>query len=289
MSRIRPPRVAVLLLLGGALAFAASSTHWDTGRQKDQAFEPRIKVVPPPPAALALAFGDRFLASDLATVRAMVAASNLEDEPEKTQFARLLETGLALNPAQEDAYYITEAYLPWHGRVQQAQDLLTWATDGRPWDWMPLFFRAFNQYYFNKRPIRGAELLRQAAERSAPRKAAQLQAVAGRWSALGRDPRQALKMVESMARGTKLKPLQRNLKRRARQLKGLLRLREAAQAFEREKGRPPQEIGELLGHAGLASLPKDPTGDGYIVDDSGQVRVRPPDLDRLPSPEEQGA
>ncbi|HKJ88076.1 MAG TPA: hypothetical protein VKA48_06175, partial [Gammaproteobacteria bacterium] len=179
-------------------------------------------------------------------------------------------------------------HLPWQGRVAQAQRLLDNASRARPWDWLPTFFRAFNLYYFRGEPIPAARILRKAADRTPPKKAVGLRAIAGRWSALGKDPRQALKVVESMARGTSSAPLRHNLARRAAQLRRLIRLREAARAYQQEVGHPPTDLQALVGHAGLKKIPKDPMGDGYIIDDAGQVKVRPPNLDRVRTPQERG-
>jgi hypothetical protein len=136
-------------------------------------------------------------------------------------------------------------------------------------------------------PIAGADILRRAAERQPPKKAAQLRAIAGRWSALGPDPEQALHLVESMAEGASLPVLQRNLANRATQLRRLIRLREAAEAFQRKEGRPPPNLESLVGYDGLETIPADPMKDGFIIDDSGQVRVKPPNLDRIRTPGEQ--
>ncbi|MFA9459358.1 hypothetical protein [Thiohalorhabdus methylotrophus] len=243
-------------------------------------------MVPPAPVALALAFGDRYLASDLAALRALVAASNMEGDAEEALFASMLELALTLNPAQEDSYYLTEAYLPWQGRVSQAQELLVSASRARPWDWLPPFFQAFNLYYFRNQPIAGAQILQEAADRSPPKKAIGLRAIAGRWSALGKDPEEALRLVESMAQGSSSGPLRRNLGIRAKQLRGLIQLRKAADAFRKEVGHPPPDLEALVGYANLTEVPEDPMGEGFIIDKSGRVRVQPPNLDRVRTPEE---
>jgi hypothetical protein len=47
-------------------------------------------------------------------------------------------------------------------------------------------------------------------------------------------------------------------------------------AFRERHDRPPQELSELVGYAGLPSLPRDPFGEGYEINEQGQVVVKPP-------------
>jgi len=279
--------MSVLLMAAGTAGFLAGSSQWALKSPEGQDLQPQIRLVPPPATALALAFGDRYLAGDLAGARAMIAASTLESASDEAPFARLLDLSSQLNPAHEDTYYLAEAYLPWQGRIPLAQKLLKRASEARPWDWLPPFFRAFNLYYFRQKPVAGAEVLRRAADHQPPKKGAQLRAIAGRWSALGPDPEQALRLVESMAQGASLPVLKRNLANRADQLRCLIRLRKAAEAFRAQEGRPPPDLESLVGYAGLEAIPADPMKDGFVIDESGQVRVKPPNLDRIRTPGEQ--
>lgn len=283
-----PPLPAIALVAAGLVAFFAGTFHWAERPYRDQSEARELRTVPPPPAAVAMAFGDPYLAADLAAVRAAVAMDDLEGEADKTHLARLLELSLSLNPAHEDAYYLVEAMLPWQGRVEQAQQLLRKAERARPWDWMPPFFRAFNRYYFERDPIGGARILERSAERAQPRQASALRAMAGRWSALGSSPKRALEMVEAMAQGATSGPLRRNLNRRAAQLRGLIQLKEAAEAYRAQHGKAPADLEALVGYADLKAIPEDPTGDGYIVDESGKVRVQPPNFERVRTPGERG-
>lgn len=289
MNGLRPPLLAGVLILGGVAAFIAGSAHWALAGPPKRAFDVQIQAVPPPPAAVAMAFGDPYLAADLATVKALVSAANLAGKEEKAALARLLDLTLILNPAQEDAYYLAEAMLPWQGRVARAQRLLRRAEQARPWDYLPPFFRAFNRYYFQGEPVAGARILRRAADRRGPERAARLRAMAGRWAALGREPEQALELVTAMAKGVGSvgsKALRRNLKMRAQQLRRLIRLREAAAAYRKAEGQDPPSVEALAGHGPLEAVPEDPTGDGYIVDEDGEVHVRPPNFDRVRTPSE---
>jgi len=231
-----------------------------------------------------MSFGDRFLASDLAAIRSTVAATNLGGPEEKAMFAQLMEQALLLNPAQEDAYYLAQAILPWQGRVDQTQKLLDWSSSARPWDWLPVFFRAFNGYYFLDQPNSAAHILKEAADRSPPSRGIKLEAMAGRWSALGKDPQQALQIIRGMRQGTSSPALRRNLEMREEQLQGLIRLQAAARAYTRKQGEEPPTLQSLVGFAGLDKIPDDPMGDGYSLDNNDQVRITPPNFNRVRTP-----
>ncbi|HKJ89336.1 MAG TPA: hypothetical protein VKA48_12615, partial [Gammaproteobacteria bacterium] len=97
MSHGLPNRTAILLTCAGLAAFIGSVGHWAARGPEGRAFDTHLQVVLPAPAGLAMAFGDRYLAADLATTRALVAATDLQGNAEKALFARLLEEALTLN------------------------------------------------------------------------------------------------------------------------------------------------------------------------------------------------
>lgn len=274
-----PQRGRVLrgaLFLLGLTSFLGGRAYLDRQDPEKTDLLPGFEVVLPVPGALALTMGDGHLAANLAVIRALVGAGHLEGPEEKAAFARLLENSLTLAPAQEDGYYLAQATLPWWGYLETQQRLLKRASEARPWDWLPPFFRAFNLFYFRKAPEEGARFLRQAAPRSAPGNRKSLLALAGRWTALGADPGEALEIIQGMIRSTRQGPLRRNLQKRADQLRALLTLRAAARDFRKARGSPPERLEQLAGFGGLEALPTDPMGDGFTLNDQGRVIIRPP-------------
>lgn len=276
MPEVLRRAMATLTLLAGLLLFVGGRAYLDQTEPGDSGLQFVPRMVLPVPGALGLAMGDAHLAANLGIIRSMVAATHIESPQERATFARLLENSLTLLPAQEDGYYLAQATLPWWGYVDRTQRLLDQATAARPWDWMPPFFRAFNLFYFRKAPEEAATHLRRAAARVPPQKRQTLLAVSARWTALGEDPREALRIIRDMAKSSRRGPLRRNLVKRAKQLLGLIQLRKAAEAYRNETGGPPKALEQLVGYGNLDSLPKDPTGDGFTISDEGKAIIKPP-------------
>ena len=142
------------------------------------AMRPPVNAVPPAevfdrvvlsaPVQLLLTGGDRFLAANFESIRAVATASDAPEAAEaNASFAiRARRVVAQLNPCHEDNYYQGNALLTWGGAVAEGNDLLKRATDCRFWDEVPPFFYGFNQYFF-LHDIDGARAaLETAAERA---------------------------------------------------------------------------------------------------------------------------
>jgi hypothetical protein len=224
----------------------------------------------------ALAGGDPYLAANLLTFRAMLAAGEDPSFRPSSRVIRLLSHANLLNPAHADAYYLSQALLPWSGAVQRAQAILRRAARARSGDWLPVFFRAFNTYYFRHRPQQAARRLRSAAQRAPASQQAGLRAMAARWSVLGSDPREARLLLEGMLKTAGQGELRRVLQARLGQVRGLAALRRAAEAYRRQHPGSPEHLAALKGYGDLEELPEDPLGEGYRIDADGRVTVAGP-------------
>lgn len=214
--------------------------------------------------------GDRYLAANVAAIRALVASTEKLDADGFKVLARVHEDVAFLNPAHEDNYYLATAILPWEGEVEATQRILMHAMKGRPFDELPPYYYAFNLYYFQKNPNEGARWLLTAAERSQDvgnRMA--LQDMAVRWFERGNEPSAAVGIVEAMAKSVKQSAFRNYLMKRVERLKELERLKQAAARFERETGRRVKSLNDLVERGDVASLPVDPLGLGFDVDERG--------------------
>jgi hypothetical protein len=200
----------------------------------------------------------------------------METPDQKRLFGRLLDSASRLNPAHEDGYYLSQAILPWAGQVARNQRIQKRAETARPWDWLPSFFRAFNLYYFRKKPGEAAPILGKAADRASPRNRESLLALAAQWTSIGYEAKQALKVVRQLAAGAGPGLLRQHLMARQQQLQGLIRLQKAAEVFQEKKGRPPHSFEALIGYGGLHKIPDDPLGEGYRLNSRGNVSINPP-------------
>lgn len=228
-----------------------------------------LSIAIPAPVQVVLAGGDRYLAANTAVFRALVIGTGQLDRETYQILGRVQSDAARLNPAHEDNYYISQAILPWNNEVAADVFVQQAAMDTRPWDPLPPFFLGFDQYYFLRDPVVGARSVQLAAERSPPGNREYLTATAARWYEKGDDPRVAIGMIEAMAKNTRDKELQRHLEARVERMQGLAQLRDVANAFALHNGRPPKTLEELVGPGLLATLPRDPLGQGYVLDTKG--------------------
>jgi hypothetical protein len=228
-----------------------------------------LSISVPPKLQIILAGGDRYLAANLATYRAVVVGNGQLDPKTYEILGNIQKDAALLNPAHEDNYYLSQAMLPWNNQVEADISIQRAASQAREWDTLPAFFYAFDQYYFLRDPVAGAKTLKWAAERAPASDRDSLTNLAARWSEKGDDPREAIKLVTVMMEGTRDKELKKNLQSRITRLTGLTTLRDAAKQFQQNNGRPLASLDELIKQSLIAELPQDPLGDGYAIDKNG--------------------
>jgi tetratricopeptide (TPR) repeat protein len=151
-------RVSIMAL--AAMLYALSIHALDRIRHTSVVEE--MQVALPRFVQVGLAGGDRYLAANINGFRALVASTErMKADNFKIQ-GRVQQDVAWLNPAHEDNYYIAAAILPWNGEVDAAQDVLLRAINARPTDWQPIFYYAFNLYYFKHDPVSAAQWLQKA-------------------------------------------------------------------------------------------------------------------------------
>lgn len=221
-------------------------------------------------AQVALSGGDRYLAANLATFRALVASIETMKAEDYALQARIQVDAAWLNPAQEDNYYIASAILPWNGQLDASQYILRRASDARPFDWQPPFYYAFNVFYFLKDPAEGARWLRRASEHTNLEEyQLAFQQIAAMWVAKGPDHEMAIQLHRDLIKATKHKEFAAFLEKRVTRLENLLSIEKAIVRFRLTFGRSPDSIEELLATGKLESMPVDPFGLYYVLGEDG--------------------
>lgn len=214
--------------------------------------------------------GDRFLAANIATFRALVASTERMQEGNFRVQGILQADAAWLNPGHEDNYYVAAAILPWNGEFEAGQDVLRKASRARPFDWQPAFYYAFDIYHFERDPLRAAKVLRAAAPRArSENDRYALETVASYWLERGHEPRAAVRAIEAMADGARSGRFRAYLQLRANRLRGLILLQEAAQQYQLRTGRPIHRLEDLVTAGLIAELPADPFGFGYTIGPDG--------------------
>ena len=267
MSRHFIPYQWVFLLLG-ALIFVGASLSLREQKRVNASAE--IEVALPLFVQVIMTGGDRFLAANLGSIRALITESAKMQPDEYKILAKVQADASWLNPAHEDNYYVAAAILPWSGQVDAAQTVLRRASLARPFDYQPAFYYAFHQVHFKGDATGASQWLNNAAAKLPDGDVRlTMQNFAARWLDKTDDLGLAIAVVESMARQAKRKDFRNYLLQRAQRLRDLLVLRQAADRFLQQSGRPAQSLDQLVSAGLVAALPVDPFGFGYSLDTRG--------------------
>jgi hypothetical protein len=222
-----------------------------------------------------MAMGDRYLAANIAAIRALVVSTE-KMKPEDYAVLAKVQTDVSwLNPAHEDNYYIAFAILPQYGELDAAQTILARATKVRYFDYQPAFFYGFNQWYYKHDPAGAAAWLREAALKLPdPDQQLTMQNMAARWVDRVQDTELAIRVVESLAKEARRPDFRKYLETRVVRLRQLQQLRLAADSYRQRFGKPVPDLKTLVTSGILPALPQDPFGFGFGFDQQGNIVLR---------------
>ena len=198
-----------------------------------QSVNVEMQVALPLFVQVAMAAGDRFLAANIAAIRALWVDNFKMQKEEFKVLAKVQENVSWLNPGHEDNYYIAAAILPWNGEVEAAQRILARATTARRFDYQPAFYYAFNLLHFKGDAVGASNWMREAAEYLPEgNNRLQMQNLAAIWLDRAGDLDLAISVVEAMARQANRGDFRRYLQQRVIRLEMLRDLREAAARYQ---------------------------------------------------------
>ena len=256
-----------------ALGFAATAERLKTVPRQTVSLE--IQVALPLFVQVIMTAGDRFLAANLAAIRALVVETSKMRTEDYRILGKVQEDASWLNPAHEDNYYVATAILPWNGELDATQNILARASKARPFDYQPAFYYAFHQLHFKGDAVGASAWLREAAEKlPSDEERLIMQNFAARWIDRAGDVDLAIRVVEAKAKQAKRKDFRAYLELRVTRLKSLKELRAAAASYRERFGRAPLQLQELVGAGLMPAIPADPFGFGFEVDKQGQIILR---------------
>ncbi len=262
-----------LVALVLAMVFVATSERLKSAPRQSVSVE--MQVALPLFVQVFMAMGDRYLAANLAAIRALVVATDRMQPDEFKILAKVQQDVSWLNPGHEDNYYIAFAVLAQYGELDAAQTILARASHVRFFDYQPAFFYAFNQWYYKRDPVGAAAWMREAAKKLPdPDQQLTMQNMAARWMDKAQDTELAIQVVEAMAREARRKDFRAYLETRVVRLRQLLELRNAAATYRERFGRPLPNLEELVSSGILPALPQDPFGFGFGFDRQGEIVLR---------------
>jgi tetratricopeptide (TPR) repeat protein len=162
---------------------------------------------------------------------------------------------MALDPYFQQTYRMAQAFLPWKGKVAEANALLEIAREHRPWDWYPGFYIGFNYFNTLKDYAKASEYIIAASKiKGAPPILATLGA------------RLAQKSGQTLAALAFLKAMQRNpdydeeaqrmIEVRITLLKDVLLLEKAITVYRQRFGHDIESLLDLVNSGILKTLPR---------------------------------
>lgn len=266
--------------LGWAAAFAAvlASIVYFQGRVDALKRAPILEQIDtdtPIVARLMIAGGDPFLASNVATFRAIVANLGTFDAVSVRLLAKLQDDASRLNPAQADNYFVAQGTLPWVGdHFAIANTILARASASRRRDFTPDFFLGVNAWYFEQDFARAGGHFRRAGDKASPPDRDYLLELSANYYDKSDNiavARAALLELKSALSDPRQKLV---IDARLLRLDGLEKLRTAATAFVRKMGRRARTLDEFVAAGIIDAIPYDPIRLGYTIDESGVPRLR---------------
>ena len=233
----------------------------------------------PEAEAIKMVAGDhRYLLAEYSVVKVLFyfgtmlekQKNNVTNTPEYFNMFKTLETAVKLDPYNMDAYYFTQAAFTWEiGRARDVNRVLAYGMKYRTWDWTLPFYAAFNSAYFLREYEAAAEYMKKAADISGNPLLTNL--AARYFYEVGRNDLGIL-FLETMERGAKDKKVKNIYALRKSALLAVQAINDAIAKFKARHGRRPVDLKELVASGHIASIPKDPYGGKFYLDEGGMVR-----------------
>lgn len=185
--------------------------------------------------------------------------------------SRAVHTALRLDPYNMDGYYFGQAILVWDaGQYKLATDLLEYGMRYRTWDWQLPFFAGFDYAYFLKDKEQAAQMYMRAGDLSG---ATLFKSLAGRYLQEAGDTQMAIDYLRALEKSAGKPAVKKALETRTLAFERVWAIEKARDRYNAEQGRMPADIAELVKQGYLSSLPVDPYGGTFYLDESHQVRT----------------
>jgi tetratricopeptide (TPR) repeat protein len=234
----------------------------------------------PHPQVLKIASGEhRTTVSEIAILRVLFYfgtiiqkfQENVIIRPEFMNMFKMLQNSVYLDPYNMDAYYFAQASFTWElGRVDEVNELLKIGLEKRDWDpWIP-FYLGFNYAYFLKDYEQAAGYMQRAAELSGN---PLFTTLAARYFYESSQTPFGLAFLETMIKSAKNPALKIHYELRRNALLAVMAIEEAQKKYLDRFGSKVENLQQLVASGVLDSLPVDPYGGSFYLDDHGKVRT----------------
>lgn len=271
MARVISPLFLLLMLA----AYASLHGHVWEERDLVRAETPADYVIPSKFSRI-LALGNQGLLSDFLFLKTITFTGGKSvggkqmGESDWRYFINSIDVVTDLDPYFVDPYFLAEGMLAWDaGKPAEANKILEKGARFRTSDWRLPFFIGFNYFYFMGDQGAGADYIMTAAR--IPGSPDYFPTLAARLAYYGGKSQTALLFLRQMLAETDNPIMRRRLELRLLALERAVMIEDALTRFNKEWGRMPHKLKELVSAGYLESMPEDPYGGTWGVLENGRV------------------
>jgi len=267
---------ALLSLCGYLLIIGPFSAHL-----RNRPEQIKLGYVPEAAALKCLTADQRYLVADWVILKVVLYFGELIEKakggnlyasaPDYPGAFRVLQTGLRIDPYNADAYYFAQAVYVWDvGRYREVNNMLEYGMKYRTWDYQLPFFAGFNAAYFLKDYAYAAIKMKKAAEIAHEQQFATL---AARYFYEAGENDFAIMFIDVMKKTARDENERRLYAFRRTALVAAGKIQRAVDAYRNRYSCLPTGFDLLVADGLLPSIPVDPYGGVFYLDEKGKVRT----------------
>jgi len=276
VSTARTARIALLISF---LAYCSLIFPF-TSYLKNRPLQLKVGYVPEAKVLKVLTADQRFMIADWVVMKVIFYFGSLLEmeqndnlyasKPDFPAMFKILQTSLRLEPYNADVYYFAQAAFTWEvGRFLEVNNMLEYGMKYRTWDYQLPFFAGFNAAYFLHDYKKAAEYMKKAAEIA---KEQQFATLAARYFYEAGETEFGILFIDTMKGSARDANEKKLYEFRKKALLAVKSIEDALKLYVRAKNKAPVSIEELVSSGYMASIPKDPYGGKFFIDQEGKVR-----------------
>lgn len=273
MSTVRTARITLIV---SVLAYCLLIFPF-TSYLKNRPLQLKVGYVPEAKVLKVLTADQRFMVADWVVMKVIFYFGSLLEldnfyasKPDFPGMFKILQTSLRLEPYNADVYYFAQAAFTWEvGRFLEVNNMLEYGMKYRTWDYQLPFFAGFNAAYFLRDYKKAAEYMKKAAEMA---KEQQFATLAARYFYEAGETEFGILFIDTMKGSAKDAKEKKLYEFRKRALLAVNSIERAVKVYISAKGMAPASIDDLVSSGFMASIPNDPYGGKFFIDQDGKVR-----------------